>query len=156
MGRCERVVALDLTSKGFAFGILESEERLVDWGTRECGRRVSLFLPALSAVVERYRPDRLVIEEPAGSLKKRQGRDLLVWAEQWAHDNDLAVATISQDQLDRYFGSEQRYVVASAVARHFERLTPQLPPARKRWESERVRLSVFVAVGRGLASFRQR
>ena len=154
MGNRDRVVAIELTSRGFAFGVLEGEERLVDWGTRECGRKVPRFLPALSAVVERYRPDRLVLEEPAGSYKKETGRTLLVWAEQWAADHDVACQAITPEDLERYFGSPHRYEVAKAVARQFEQLAPQLPERRRRWESERVRLGVFVAVARGLASFR--
>ena len=55
MRGCERVVALELTRKGFAFGVLEGEERLIDWGTRECGRDVARVLPALRSVGLRVR-----------------------------------------------------------------------------------------------------
>ena len=154
MRGCERVVALELTRKGFAFGVLEGEERLIDWGTRECGRDVARVLPALRSVTERYRPDRLVLEEPAGSSKKRAGRSLLAWIEQWAFDFDLTVSVVESDQMRRYFGACGRHEVARRVASLFEELRPRLPDRRKRWESERPMLGAFVAIGRGLASYR--
>ena len=155
MGRVERVVAVELTRKGFAFGVLEGEERLIDWGTRESGRDVARLLPALRSVTERYRPDRLVLEEPAGSPKKRGGRTLLAWIEQWACDSELPVVAIENEALHRYAGSDRRYEVACRAARQFEVLQPYLPDKRRRWESERPMLGAFIAVARGLASYRE-
>ncbi|REJ79716.1 MAG: hypothetical protein DWQ36_16670 [Acidobacteria bacterium] len=78
----------------------------------------------------------------------------MAWIEQWASDFDLPVSVVERDQMERYFGVSGRYEIARRVAALFEELRLHLPDKRRRWESERPMLGAFVAIGRGLASYR--
>src|SRR5690606_21024759 len=84
-----RVLSVEVTGKGFSFAVLESTERLIDWGGREVRGDVSVFLEKLGRLIDRYRPDVIVLEEPAGSRKGARARERIVWAEQYAADEGL-------------------------------------------------------------------
>jgi hypothetical protein len=146
-----RVLSVEVTSKGFAFAVLEGPERLVDWGGRDVHGDVSVFLKRLGGVVERYRPDTFVLEEPAGSRKGPRARDKLAWAEQYAVDCGLKTRAVGRRELAAYAPGAgcHKHDLAIAVARQFSELASNVPGPRKPWESETRAIAVFVAVARG-------
>lgn len=155
MGGLGRLVSIETTSKGFAFGVLEGPERLIDWGSRRVKGDVSIFLAKLGRVIERYRPDGIVLEEPAGSRKGLRARTWLAWAEQSAVDRGLTAYPIERQILvaaSKSYGST-KHELACAIAETFPELELHLPNRRKPWESEPRALAMFVAVARAGVAF---
>ena len=89
MRELTRILAIELTSKGFAFAVLEGPDRLSDWGGRQVDGDVSIFLVRLGHLFDRYQPNLLVLEEPAGSRRGHRGREWLAWAEELASEREL-------------------------------------------------------------------
>lgn len=149
--RVVRALSVEVTAKGFAFGVLEGAERLVEWGGREVQGDVSVFINRLGKVIERYRPDVLVLEDPAGSRKASRSRERLAWAEELAHKRGICCRPIPREafvRVTRNYGPT-KHDLAIGIARLFPELEPHLPRPRKPWESESRAVAVFVAVARG-------
>lgn len=147
MGGAVRVLALEIAYRGFSFAVLEGSERLIDWGVKAFVGDTSVFLAKLSQVIDRYRPDVLVLEEPAGSRKGSRAKEHMAWAEQLAVERVLRVVAIPRCAVTK----DDR---ATETARLFPELAPKLPPRRKRWESESRGIAQFVAVDRGLEALK--
>ncbi len=152
-----RVLAIELTPRGFAFAILEGSERLVDWGGRRVSGDTSIFLTKLEALVGRYRPDALVVEEPAGSGRDRRGREWLAWAEEYAADHSLRRYAVTRLTLQSHFtaSGQTKHAIAQAVARLFPEIAGRLPAPRRPWQSEPPGLGIFIATARGWVVLRE-
>lgn len=146
------MLALELSSTLFGYAVLEGPERLVEWGSRGITSDVSGFLPKLEREVLHYRPDVVVIEDASLSRKGARVQGHLAWVEQWATDHELEWASIPSADLKSYSehlgGTKQAR--AAMLARLFPELKRLVPPPRKVWEAESKRLTVFVALARGL------
>src|SRR3989442_1683627 len=70
-----RVLAIDPTTKGFGFAIFEGPERLIDWGVAYVGRdKKAGALLRVTALIRRYDPDVVVIEDHASRACRRRER----------------------------------------------------------------------------------
>ena len=152
-----RAIAIEITGRGFAFAVLEGPERLVDWGGREVKGDVSLFLAKLERLIERYRPDLLVLEEPAGSRRGGRAKEWLAWAEELAAKREVRSVAVSRDQLGARYAAlgASKHEIATGIALQFPELAPYLPKPRRPWQSEPASLGVFIAVARGLSVLRR-
>ena len=138
-----RVLALEVSYRGFAFAVLEGPEKFIDWGNKTVSGDISVFLGKLEAILDRYRPDLVAVEEPAFSGKGGASKERMVWAEQFAADRDFRVVVLRRSLPKR---EDQ----AMGVARLFPELAPHLPARRSPWESEGRSLPKFVAIERAL------
>lgn len=153
-----RLIGIEATSKGFCFAVLEDTERLIDWGGREVKPSTGEFIDKFGALIDRYRPDIVVIEDPAGSRKSRHVKEWLVWAEEYAHQRRVLPIAVFRDDFHVFtsrYGSRKHHL-AVALARFFPELETRVPPPRQPWESEKWRTSIFVALGRALLVAQQR
>src|SRR5436309_4658860 len=70
-----RALAIDPSTRGFGFAILEGSNRLIDWGVKETktdkNRRTLL---SVTELIELYQPAVLVVEDYAGKGSRRCGR----------------------------------------------------------------------------------
>lgn len=122
-----RALAIDPGSKGFAFVVLEGSERLIDWGgVTVAGSDVSRFLERLGRLVDRYRPDILILEEPAGSRRGKRAREWLVWAEDLASERDLEAVAVTRPQVAECMGLSTRHEQAAALTKLFPELLPEV------------------------------
>jgi len=151
-----RVLSIELTRRGFAFAVLESSENLIEWGGRRVSGDVSVFLAKVKRLVALYRPDVLVVEEPAGSRRSAPGQERLAWGEQYAADHGIAHRSVGQRDLAKGFPGTngRRHPVAVQVSRLFPELARRLPPPRRPWQSEALVMGIFLAVARGHAALR--
>src|SRR5262249_9086600 len=136
-----RVLAIDPTSKGFGFAVLEGPRFLVEWGTKDAGRADSaLSLQHLVALLDHYRPEVIIVEDVAASSTRRcqRVRDLIGSVERTGPVRGIALARVSRDQVRQAFGGAgtTKRQIASEVAGRFPELAPKLPPTRKAWMSE--------------------
>jgi len=73
--RYQRVLALDPTSRGFGFVVLEGPGRLVDWGVKDIrADKEQATLEKVKELIELYRPGVLVAEDCADPSSRRAPR----------------------------------------------------------------------------------
>jgi Holliday junction resolvasome RuvABC endonuclease subunit len=147
-----RVLAIDPSTRGFGFAILEGPHRLVDWGVKETrtdkNRRA---LASVADLIEIYQPAVLVVEDYVGKGSRRCGRvvDLIDDISTLALKRKVKVKRFSRTKIKQAFSesnASNKYEIALDIANRFPELAPRLPRFRKPWMSEDYRMSIFDAV----------
>src|SRR5882724_819346 len=66
------VLAIDPSTRGFGFAVLEGPERLIDWGVKETKKNKNArSLKLIEDLMGRYQPSVIVIEDYAGKGSRR-------------------------------------------------------------------------------------
>jgi Holliday junction resolvasome RuvABC endonuclease subunit len=152
-----RVLAIDPSTRGFGYSVIEGPNLLIDWGVKETktdkNRR---SLKIVAELIEQYEPDVLVLENYAGKGSRRCRRvaELVDEISKLAMKREVKVRSFSRAEVRRAFtasAAKTKYEIAIAIAKRFPELAPRLPRFRKPWMSEDYRMSIFDAVGLGLA-----
>lgn len=153
-----RVLAVDPTSRGFGYLIMEGPEELVDWGLKRTPEEKNVrCLRQIRRLVERYAPTVILIEdyrEPEAYRQERV-RGLL---EQLAVGpwRGALVIRIPRRLVKLAFaksGAATRDEIAQAVSRKFSELARRLPPTRRLWMSADPRMAIFNAASLALTYY---
>lgn len=151
-----RVLAVDPTHRGFCYVVFEGPDFLVDWRERNIrGQKNKSSLEAIAQLIESYRPDVLVLEDPRSAECRRWPRvQLLIHelADQAARMN-IKTWRISRTRVKKAFGTANKFEMAKAIASRFPELEPRLPPERRQWMSEDLRMAIFDAAAFALVYF---
>jgi hypothetical protein len=142
------LLAIDPTSRGFAFAVLEAPAFLVDWGSRKATS--SDILQKVDELFGRYKPDVLVLEDPAadGARRRKRARREIGSIERRALKRGLRVERVSRLGVRNTFApGKSKYEVAALLGEIYPVLANRLPRKRKTWMPEEARMSVFDAVG---------
>lgn len=143
------MLAIDPTSRGFGFVILETPDRLLDWGLRQ---RLAHSVTDLRALLDFYRPHILVVENCSapGARRGERARQLIAEATAMAiAEPRIAVRTIAAHDVRRAFktlSATNKSAMAATLVEQFPELAPHLPRRRKIWMSEDERMAVFDAL----------
>ena len=154
-----RVLAIDPTTKGFGFAVLEGPARLVDWGVREMqGESRDRSMTQVADLINRYWPDVVVLEDHRDRSSRRclRIRKLIRAIGRLAARKGVQVLSVSRAAIRRTFsecGARTKHQIAAAVAKRLPELTPRLPRPRKPWMSEDYRMAIFDAVALALTFF---
>lgn len=148
-----RVLAVDPTSKGFGFAVIEVDLFLVDYGiARVWSARMREFIDRAYSVVEKYRPVMIVL--PRGSSAKSQRRRRAKLSAFAAHLrlHHHPVVMLPRDSVLKTFepSGTTKHEIAIAIAKAFPELTSRLPRKRRPWMSEDESMNVFDAVALAL------
>jgi len=146
----DTVLAIDPTSRGFAFAVLEAPAFLVDWGERIIPPKTGGLLHKVDELLSRYEPDFLVIEDLAlpGARRRGRARKEIRSIEVMALKRGVAVGRISRLGVrDTFATGKSKFEVALRLAEIFPALAGRLPRKRKAWTTEDPRMNVFDALG---------
>ncbi len=155
----KRVLAIDPTTKGFGFVVLEGPAHLIDWGVRETrSKSGDRSLTQIVDLIGRYRPDVLVMEDyrDRGSRRSLRIRRLIRAIGSLAARKGVKVRRVSRAAIRRTFsesGARTKHQIATVIAKRLPGLASRLPRPRKPWMSEDYRMSIFDAVALGLTHF---
>ena len=155
------VLAIDPSTRGFGFAILEGPNRLIDWGVKETKTdKNKKTLKLVADLIERYQPRVIVVEDYSGkgSRRCRRVRELIEDISKLAAKRKIKIKSFSRVKVKQAFfesGALNKYEIASAIAKRFPELAPRLPRFRKPWMSEDYRMSIFDAVALVLTFFFQ-
>lgn len=155
----KRVLAIDPTTKGFGFAVLEGPAMLIDWGVKHAsGERNRGCLKQATELIRRYQPDVLIVEHTTtrGAQRCARVRQLIEDLLALASDRRVRTKRVSRRRAQRCFsktGSATKRQIALALTERFPELEPHLPPVRKPWMSEDERMGIFDAVAFAWASF---
>jgi hypothetical protein len=151
------VLAIDPTSKGFGFAVLEGPEKLIDWGVKHAGTGAPRNRKSVAQACElmaRYRPEVLVVEHTSakGCHRRARVRRLIKSLLTLARRHRLRARRISRRSVLRSFGpssAANKYRVAVTLTERFPELALHLPPERKLGDSEDERMAIFDALSFG-------
>jgi Holliday junction resolvasome RuvABC endonuclease subunit len=151
-----RVLAIDPSTRGFGFAVLEGPERLVDWGVKETKVNKNVkSLKLIDDLIERYHPNVIIVEDyrGKGSRRCRKIQGLIDDISKLASKRKVKVRSFSRARVKQAFsesGASTKQDIALDIAKRFPELAPRLPRFRKPWMSEDYRMSIFDAVALGL------
>src|SRR5215470_1493463 len=73
--KAKRVLAIDPSTRGFGFAILEGPNRLIDWGVKETKTdKKRRSLQQIDDLIEQYQPNMIVVEDYAAKGSRRCDR----------------------------------------------------------------------------------
>jgi Holliday junction resolvasome RuvABC endonuclease subunit len=155
-----RVLAIDPTTWGFGFAVMEDANLLIDWGTRtaDLGDKNVRSLQLLAYLLEHYRPSVLVVQD----LRKRscertdRVRELIEAAAAAAIERKVKVRRFPRQRVYQTFrdcGARNKEQIAAEIAKQLPELAPRLPPHRQPWMTENSRMAIFDAVALALTYF---
>ena len=142
------LLAIDPTSRGFAFAVLEAPSFLVDWGSRRATSRN--LTQKVDDLFSRYKPDVLVLEDLAakGARRRKRARREIGSIERHALKRGVRVERVSRLGVrDTFAAGKSKYEVAAHLAEIFPVLAKRLPRKRNTWRPEEASMSVFDALG---------
>lgn len=146
------VLAVHLTTRGLAYILFEGSLSPVDWGMKEVRgpRKNARCLARLSKIIARYQPDTLVMEDCSGkdSSRSTRIRRLYQATETIARSQAIDVFRYSRRQVRQCFekvGASTKHEIAQAISQFIPALSHRMPPTRKAWMSEDIRMSLFDA-----------
>lgn len=149
-----RVLALYPSARGVGFALVDRERRLVDWGTKGTrGQRKNVTaMRAMTALIERHHPSRVVLEDTIERRSRRHARIRLLHAQviRYCRARHIRVRTYRRDAVFRYFGVTTKYELNRVLAAALPALQLRMPPRRKPWMSEDARQSLFDAAALAL------
>lgn len=152
----ERVLAIDPSTRGFGFAVMEGPEQLVDWGVKGVkGDKNRESLKRTIQLIERYRPDVIVVEDCQHKSSRRslRVRHLLKAILVLASRKKVRVRRVSRSAVKKTLSQDRaptKHQIASEIAKRFPELAPRLPRARKAWMGEDDRMSIFDSVSLAL------
>lgn len=155
----KRVLAIDITSRGFGFAVLERQDRLLDWGVKQVKRNKQAGCRSLMArLIQLYQPEVLIVEncDAQGSKRCQRVKQLVESLCEQAKERELESCRISPNTVRSVFspvGADTKYAIARVIAKRIPELAFRLPPVRKPWMSEDYRMSFFDAVAFALTYY---
>ena len=154
------ILALYPSARGFAFVVFEGPTSPFDWGTKEFRgiSRNARTLDAITELIERYRPDAMVIEDFTEKDSRRSARIRSLYRSliHLAQVECIDVSRYTKAQVRHCFGSvgaTTKYEIATAIARQIPAFEHRLPRLRKVWMSEDARQNLFDAAALGLTHY---
>src|SRR5215471_16749339 len=118
-----RVLAIDPTSSGFGYAVLEGPEALIDWGVKQpSGEKLTGCLESIAKLIDRYTPAVLVIESPLFGKSRRCERVRILIANvlNIAVSRNIRTRIISRDQIRELFsreGARTKNEIANVIGR---------------------------------------
>ena len=154
-----RVLAIDPSSRGLGFAVLEGPERLIDWGVRQAAAesdeaKNAECVKTVAELIDRYQPHALAIEDAATDDSRRCERvqRLLEEIRALARDKRIKVMSLTPERVRSAF-APTKDVIAAAIAGRFPELAPRLPRPRTLTMSEQYEMPVFDAMAFAQAFF---
>lgn len=158
-----RVLAIDPTTKGFGFAVLESPEMLIDWGVKETREqdKQAQCLKLFSTLLNHFTPDVIVTERTDVKASRRCDRikELIEMIRNTAAERKVAVRQISKSQMEIHFsrfGAATKHEIARVISEQLPELAPRVPRFRHPWMSEDPRMAIFDALAMALTFYETR
>lgn len=153
-----RVLAIDPTSRGFGFVVMEGPHRLVDYGIKSI-RPLSnaACLKKVAAQIRFFEPEYVVLENTKNKSRRcKRVQDLIESIRKLASKAKVRTRLISRHEMEEVFrpsGARTKLQVAEIISKQLPELASRMPRHRKAWMSEDGRINIFDAVALALVFF---
>lgn len=155
--RDDLILAFYPNARGFAYVIFEGPRSPVDWGIADVPRRkgrVDTYVRRLSTLIDRYRPEVLVLREARGIGLTPDMQASYQAARALGRSRGLRTCAQSRSKIRQAFAHLKlptRYAIAEGIVRDIPMFTPLMPPPRKIWNGEDRRMGLFDAASLALS-----
>ena len=126
----------------------------MDWGVAELySKKDEEFLVRVEALVDKYRPAIIALEDCAGTRRGERAVRRIALAADYAGSRKIGAVLVSRDDVRRTLGlstKATKHAVAAAITEAYPELGFVLPSPRKPWQTEDERMRVFGAVARAV------
>lgn len=157
-----RVLAIAPSRRGFAFAVMEGQDRLVDWAVKSIKKdKNSEGLSKIKKLLSHYSPSVVVLEDckAHGSRRAPRSQKLNEAILTLSSDRNIRTVLFSRKEiLQIFFGDERgtKHAIAKAISVRFpEELGRLMPGKRRAWMSENYRMGIFDAVALALTLYIQ-
>lgn len=142
-----RLLAIDLTAKGFGFALLDAKLGLLDWGFSSLpAHDDAVFLARVSTRIDRGRPAALVLENFAPIKGRESAVRRCGLAIQLAGERKIGLCQVSQKIVQGILGPATKAELARKLAGRFPELRRRVPGERRQWDAEDERAHIFDAL----------
>ena len=154
-----RVLAIAPCVQGIGYIVFTDPRSPIDWGVKWTRHEKNVNgLAKVSALINRYNPGVVVIEDAYGSGAKRSQRikDLLDDIAALVSSRGIRIALYSRDRVRQTFARDDavtKYQIAKVIGEQIPELAPRLPVERKIWLPEHANMSIFDAASLALTYF---
>jgi Holliday junction resolvasome RuvABC endonuclease subunit len=155
-----RTLALYVTRRGIAFALFTAPLEPQDWGTKDvCGADMHANgLRAVRQLMERYRPDVVVIEDANERSSRRFPRIRAMYRTiaRYAEHEGIVLKSYSRTAIREAFSpvaASTKYEIDCAIVRMIPALRARQPHKRRAWDSESAAQGLFDAVSLGITFF---
>lgn len=159
-GKRPLALGIYVTSRGYAFALFEGPYRAIDWGTHEARGQDTdgRLAETLAELLDRYRPDDVVLEEWRVRHCRRSARIRVRIRsfERLAKRHGHNVVCHPQTSVEAYFaglGAPSKHDRAIEIAARVSDLAFWAPPKRKMWDSVHSRAPIFDAAALNMTHF---
>jgi len=140
-----RILALDVHPRSFGYVVVDSPDKLLDWGVRRSYRKTKshpevLVRGRLRPLLKMWKPGAVVTR--VGERRNKDVQSLLRHVKKEVGEMSLLPIIATRDS-DSGLGKYQRAV---GMAVRFREIGWRLPLKRKSWESEHYSMSMFEAL----------
>jgi hypothetical protein len=150
--RRNRILALEIRSRRLAFAVLEGTSHLLECGIRRwCSdvKPAKWAMERIDPLLKLYSPSVVVLKQMS-NVSKTKKRKMLILAIKWEMAKRfIDVHLIERTDVKEVFrqsGSQNKYLIAAAIAQMFPELKWKLPQKRRPWQPERYNAAIFDAV----------
>lgn len=146
-----RVLAIDPTTRGFGFVVVEGADRLVDWGLRDIREdKEQRTVEKLDGLLSLYAPSLLVVEDvdDPSSRRSPRVRNMVRLLGGMAVQRGVEIRPVAPAKVRACFarsGATTKYQITGALCDRFPELVWYRPPRRRLWMSEDERMAIFDA-----------
>ena len=155
-----RVLSIYPTPRGYSFVLFDSPRSPQDWGNRSIKKDVgsAKCIESIQEMLLRFRPDVLVLEDVKERETKRTLRlkRIIKAIQPTAAELSIEVAVVSRKNVRSafaFFGAVSKQEIAHVIAEKMEAFATRMPRARKAWQAQDPRMTLFDAASRGLAYY---
>ena len=149
----ELVLAIYPQTSGLAFVLFKGWDAPLDFGAYEVrgGEKNTRCLKRVESLLALHSPDVLVLQQPSRSDTHRAPRiqDLNRNIADLGKSYDITVNGYRRAELREsfayYFDATTKQRIAETIARQIPAMSLYLPPERKPWKGEHVRMGIFEA-----------
>ena len=147
-----RILGIDLHPRHFGYVILESPDRLLDWGVRRTYQKTKrhpqvLARERLRPLLRTWMPD--VVITRIGERRDKNVRELFRQTKKEVGETPFLLMSEFQDH---YLGLG-KHGRAVALAARFPNIGWKLPAKRKPWDSEHYSMSIFEALAVAIVAY---
>ncbi len=147
-------------TRGFAFVLFEGPESPFEWGVKEIKEKHknTKTLDEIKKLIDRYRPEVLVIEDLTNGESRRTSRirKLYRMLAHLAAAEYVDLHRCKKSQIKECFGfagASNKHEIAKAIAIQIPAFAHRIPPFRKPWMSEDSRQNLFDAAALGITYY---
>lgn len=155
----KRILSIYPTYRGFGFTIFEDANNLLDWGHSRVEKQdFEILEKRINTLIDYYQPELIISQDTQTRDYNRSGKitQTIKDVKQIIVKHRIHFQAISSSEVKNVFlqfDAHTKYERATVISDFLPVLDNTLPPKRKSWQSEDLRMSIFDSASLALTYF---